>query len=171
MKKPSANKSSQKVTLRDVIESDLPIFFEQQLDSDANHMAAFTAKEPANREAFDTHWTKILGKDSIKKKTILFAGEVVGHILNFEQFGEPSISYWLGKDYWGKGISTQALLLFLTDITTRPLYARVAKDNNASIRVLEKCGFRIYGEDKGFSNARGKEVEEYILELSISEPQ
>jgi RimJ/RimL family protein N-acetyltransferase len=53
-------------------------------------------------------------------------------------------------------------------LETRPLYARVAKDNIASIRVLEKCGFTIYGEDKGFSNARGVEVEELILKLEMS---
>ncbi len=34
-----------------------------------------------------------------------------------------------------------------------------------SLRVLEKCGFRIIGEDKGFANARGREVEEFLLEL------
>jgi RimJ/RimL family protein N-acetyltransferase len=50
-------------------------------------------------------------------------------------------------------------------VKTRPLYARVVKDNIASIRVLEKCGFTISGEDKGFSNSRGVEVEEFILEL------
>ena len=49
------------------------------------------------------------------------------------------------------------------------LYACVAKDNSASIRVLEKCGFTISGEDKGFSNARGEEVEEFILKLKADE--
>jgi RimJ/RimL family protein N-acetyltransferase len=66
-------------------------------------------------------------------------------------------------------IATKALSEFLRLLKTRPLYARVAKDNIASIRVLEKCGFTISGEDKGFSNARGEEVEEYILELTASE--
>jgi RimJ/RimL family protein N-acetyltransferase len=39
------------------------------------------------------------------------------------------------------------------------------KDNIASIRVLEKCGFTIFGYDKGFANARGEVVEEVILKL------
>jgi RimJ/RimL family protein N-acetyltransferase len=78
-------------------------------------------------------------------------------------FGEPEISYWLGKDYWGKGVATAALSAFLDHVEMRPLYARVAKDNLASQRVLEKCGFTVDGEDKGFSNARGVEVEEVIL--------
>jgi len=41
----------------------------------------------------------------------------------------------------------------------RPLYARGAKDNITSIRVLEKCGFTISGYDKAFASARGEEVE------------
>jgi RimJ/RimL family protein N-acetyltransferase len=48
----------------------------------------------------------------------------------------------------------------------RPIYARVAKDNVASLRVLEKCGFTITGQAKGFANARGEEIEEWILELT-----
>ncbi len=85
------------VLLRDVTEGDLPIFFEQQLDPAANTMAAFTAKNPADRNAFMAHWTKILGDDTITKKTILFDGQVAGHVLSFEQFGTPAVSYWIGK--------------------------------------------------------------------------
>ena len=151
--------------LRDVMEDDLPIFFEQQLDPDANYMAAFTARNPADRDAFTSHWNTILGDDTTTNKTILFAGQVVGHIASFKRLGKPEVSYWIGKEYWGKGLATRALSEFLSRVKERPVYARAAKDNTASIRVLEKCGFRISGEDKGFSRARGKEVEEVILEL------
>ena len=41
-----------------------------------------------------------------------------------------------------------------------------AAPNAASIRVMEKCGFRIVGYGKGFAKARGKEIEEVILELT-----
>ncbi|MGH2618421.1 MAG: GNAT family N-acetyltransferase, partial [Thermomicrobiales bacterium] len=40
------------VRLRDVTEDDLPIFFEQQLDPLASHMAAFAVRDPADRAAF-----------------------------------------------------------------------------------------------------------------------
>lgn len=153
------------IQLRDVTEGDLPIFFEQQRDPEANYMAAFTAKDPADREAFNTHWQKVLADESNTVKTILFAGNVAGHIAQFEQFGQPEVSYWLGRKYWGQGIATQALSLFLNHISIRPLYARAAKDNIGSIRVLEKCGFMVAGEDKGFANARGQETEEFILKL------
>lgn len=153
------------VELRDVIEADLPIFFEQQLDTEANYMAAFTAADPADRAGFMAHWTKILGDESIIKQTILCDSQVVGHIASFEQFGQPAVSYWIGKPYWGKGVATGALAAFLARVTTRPLYARAAKDNLGSIRVLQKCGFTISGEDTGFANARGQEIEEFVLIL------
>jgi RimJ/RimL family protein N-acetyltransferase len=155
--------------LRDVTEADLAIFFDHQLDPDANRMAAFTAENPSDREAFTAHWTKILGNETIVIKTILFDGRVAGNILSFEQFGEREVSYWIGKEYWGKGIATEALRRFLAHIQDRPLYARAAKDNVASLRVLKKCGFEISGEEKGFSNARGEEVEEFILTLREDE--
>jgi RimJ/RimL family protein N-acetyltransferase len=153
------------VILRDVNEDDLPIFFEQQLDTTANYMAAFTAKDPADKVAFKAHWEKILDDERIIKKTIIFNGQVAGQVSSFEQFGEPEVSYWIGREYWGKGIATRALSQLLDYVNIRPLYARAAKDNIASIRVLEKCGFKICGEDKGFSNARAEEVEEYVLKL------
>ena len=155
------------VLLRDVRESDLPIFFDQQLDSAANRMAAFTHKDPADKEAFTAHWTKILGDETVTIKTILFEGQVVGHVASFvdDQFGKPEVTYWIGKEYWGKGLATKALSEFLRQQTVRPLYGRAAKDNVASIRVLEKCGFMISGYDRGFANARGEEIEEVILEL------
>ncbi|WP_409271667.1 GNAT family N-acetyltransferase [Neobacillus sp. SCS-31] len=157
--------SKSEVKLRDITAEDLPIFFEQQLDPMANYMAAFTPKDPTDKKAFFDHWRKIIADQTITIKTILSNGFVTGHVSNFELFGVPVVSYWIGKEYWGQGIATRALSEFLKHIKIRPLYARAAKDNLASIRVLEKCGFKIISEDKGFSNARGKEVEEFILRL------
>jgi RimJ/RimL family protein N-acetyltransferase len=158
---------SSNVILRDVNEDDLPIFFEQQLDTTANYMAAFTAKNPSDKVVFKAHWEKIFNDERIIKKTIILNGEVAGQISSFEQFGEPEVSYWIGREFWGKGVATRALSQFLNDVNIRPLYARAAKDNIASIRVLEKSGFKICGEDKGFSNARSEEVEEYVLKLLL----
>ena len=116
-------------------------------------------------EAFTAHWSKILGDDTVTIKTILFEGRVAGHIAKFERFGQPEVTYWIGRQYWGRGIATQALSEFLDDLPERPLYARAAKDNIASLRVLEKCGFAICGYDKAFASARGEEIEEVILKL------
>jgi RimJ/RimL family protein N-acetyltransferase len=149
------------IHLRDVRENDLPIFFEHQLDPDATEMAAFLSRD---RDAFMTHWAKIMADDSVILKTILFDGHVAGNIVSFLQSGEREVGYWIGKEYWGKGVATKALETFLEQDKTRPLYAHVAKHNIGSRRVLEKCGFTVVSEDK-FSNPRGEEVEEFILIL------
>ena len=151
------------IQLRDVIENDLSIFYKQQLDPEATQMAAFPSR---SEEAFMDHWqNKVLANDSGQVKTILFNGEVAGNIVCFEQLGEREVGYWLGKEYWGKGIATAALEEFLKTIETRPLYAHVAKHNVGSKRVLEKCGFTIAGEDRFFSEVFGKNIDEYILIL------
>jgi len=152
--------------LRDVLSDDLPIFFEQQLDQEANYMAAFTAKDPTDQEAFIAHWHKILGTDTCIIKTIIFNRQVVGSVSSYEEEGKPEVTYWLGREYWGKGIATWAVKeLLVGHNKKRPMYARVAKDNPGSRRVLEKCGFKMIGESKGFANARGQEIEEILLEL------
>jgi RimJ/RimL family protein N-acetyltransferase len=155
---------SDEIVLRGVVDSDLPIFFEQQLDKEANWMAAFTAKDPTDREAFMAHWARIRGDETTINQTILYDGRVAGSVASYqEEPGKPEVTYWLGREFWGQGIATRALATFLERMTTRPVYARAAKDNAGSLRVLEKCGFTITGEDRGFANGRGAEVEEYLL--------
>lgn len=156
------------VQLRNVIEADLPIFYEQQLNPEATRMAGFPSR---TREAFMAHWTKIVADPSIQIRAILFNGEVAGNIVCFEQLGEREVGYWLGKEYWGKGIATRALEEFLTIIETRPLYAHVVKHNLGSKRVLEKCGFTIAGEDRFFSEVFGKNIDEYVLALDENRPE
>ena len=121
-----------------MVSDDLPIFYEQQLDPEANWMAAFTAKDPTDREAFDAHWAKVLADNCITLRTILSDGQVAGSVLCHGWGGEPEISYWLGREFWGKGIATLVLGLFLQLVTDGPLTARVARDNLASIRVFRK---------------------------------
>ena len=152
--------------LRDVLESDLSIFFGQQLDREANWMAAFTAKDPTDRDAIFARWKKALADPTVMFKTIVLDGEIVGSVFSYEEESLPQISYWIGKEHWRKGIATRATTEFLKHVNTaRPMYARAAVDNHRSLRVLEKCGFVITGRDKGFANARGTEVDEYTLAL------
>ena len=150
-----------RILLRDVIESDLPILYEQQLDPDATAMAAFPSRD---REAFMAHSARIMSDESVIFKAILFDGQVAGSMVSWVMEGEREVGYWLGKEYWGKGIATQALAQYVESVRTRPLYAHVARHNIGSRRVLEKCGFKVIGEDT-YMNPAGAEVEEFILKL------
>jgi hypothetical protein len=66
-----------------------PSFFEYQLDPEANYMAAFTAKDPTNHEAFMAHWHKILADETNIIQTILFNGHVAGGVASYEEEDKP----------------------------------------------------------------------------------
>jgi RimJ/RimL family protein N-acetyltransferase len=142
------------VRLRRVREDDLPILFEHQLDPEANRMANFP---PRDRDAFMAHWTRILGDASLVAEAIELDGEIVGNVVSWTHDGERDVGYWISRNHWGAGIATAALRVLLSDIDERPLFAYVAEHNIGSIRVLEKCGFRVVervelpeGEGGGF---------------------
>jgi len=132
------------VTLRDVVSDDIPVFFEYQLDPEAGEMASFPAR---SWDAFTTHWGRILDDDTTVNQTVLVGGRVAGNIASFLQDGEREVGYWLGREFWGRGIATQALAAFLTLEQRRPLYAHVVRHNTASRRVLEKCGFVLLAQE------------------------
>lgn len=151
--------------LRKSVESDLEVFFIYQLDEEANYMAAFTPADPADKNAYIERWRKLLKDNTINMQTIICNDKIVGSIGKYEMEGDAEITYWIGKEVWGKGIATAALKAFLSIEKIRPIYGRAASDNYASRAVLEKCGFEKIGTDKGFANARGKEIEEIIYRL------
>jgi RimJ/RimL family protein N-acetyltransferase len=156
------------LVLRDVMDEDVSVFFEQQSDPSAIHMVAFTAKEPADREAFGAKWSRIRSDDTTIAKTIVFGSHVVGNVLSFVApwSGKREVGFWIGKEYWGQGIVTRAIATFLAQCEpTRPLYASVAHDNSASLRALAKCGFQMVGRSMTFADARGEEIEEVTFEL------
>lgn len=153
------------IELRDTEKNDLEELFQFQTDEEANFLAAFTAKNPSDKNAYLEKFTKILADKEIVNKTIFFDGKIAGSVAKFTLEGKQEITYWINKRLWGKGIATEALKQLLEIEKTRPIYGRVAFDNYGSRRVLEKCGFEKIGTDKGFANARGEEIEEIIYEL------
>lgn len=153
------------IKLRPTAVDDLETLFQFQLDDEANHLAAFTSKDSANKEAYIAKFTKLLADPTINNQTIIADTVIVGSIAKFIMEGDAEITYWIDKNFWGKGIATNALKDFLALETTRPLFGRVAFDNLGSQKVLEKCGFVKIGTDKGFANARQTEIEEFIYRL------
>jgi RimJ/RimL family protein N-acetyltransferase len=157
--------SNPEVVLREVHDSDLPVFFRQMMDPESVRMAAFTTKDPTDRDAFDAHWKRIRGLPDVVNRTVLVDGDVVGSAAVYGPPGEREVTYWIDRAYWGRGIATGALRALLAAVPERPLAARAAADNAGSLRVLEKCGFRVSGRDRGFANARGEEIDEVVLTL------
>ena len=87
--------------------------------------------------------------DDITNLAIDVGGEAVGAVgfvpgRDIERFS-AEIGYWLGEDYWGRGIVTEALSLVTNyvfrELNYLRLFAVPFADNPGSIRVLEKAGY------------------------------
>ncbi|GAA3992906.1 GNAT family N-acetyltransferase [Mucilaginibacter dorajii] len=92
--------------------------------------------------------------DEIQTKfAIVIDGELAGVIgIDFRDDiyrKAPLLGYWLGQQYWGKGIMTQAVRLMIdygfTNLDVVRLQAGVFSNNPASMQVLEKAGFKKEG--------------------------
>jgi len=151
--------------LRPVEASDLDAIFEQMRDPESVRMAAFTAEDPNDRNAFDTHMAKIMSSSENTFLAIIRDSRLVGTIASYPSEGATEVTYWIDRACWGQGTATQALALLLKEVSVRPIRARAASDNAASLRVLQKAGFRPIGTEVSFAPARAAEIEETILEL------
>ena len=154
------------IKLRPTVISDLDILFQFQTDKEGGYLAAFMSKDPTDKLAYITKYTKLLADPTINNQTILLDNTIVGSVAKFVMEGDPEVTYWIDRKYWGQGIATKALSQLLAIETIRPIFGRVAFDNFGSQKVLEKCGFVKIGTDRGFANARQEEIEEFIYKLA-----
>ena len=153
------------VALRPLSDADLDTVFEQMREPESVRMAAFTSADPDDRRAFDLHTAMIRTSPDMNLLAIISEDHLVGTVGSWTADGVTEVTYWVARQWWGQGIASAALALHLEDIAVRPVQARVASDNAASLRVLQKAGFRPVGTEVAFAAARGAEIEETILEL------
>lgn len=162
------------IELRPVEPADLDEFFAHQQDAGARQMAAFTSDDPTDRVAFDAHWARLLDDRAVVARTIIAIDgtpprpqrtDAAGHIIRFPLEGRLEVTYWIDRNWWNRGIATAALRRLLDELPERPVTARVAADNTASVRVLERLGFRTIERSHSYAAARRCEIEELLLQL------
>ncbi|MGI5486363.1 GNAT family N-acetyltransferase [Microtetraspora malaysiensis] len=153
------------VALRGVEDGDLDALFHQMRDPQSVQMAAFTSRDPDDRQAFDAHMSKLRASPDITLRAVTRDGQLVGSIGSFVIEGDTEVTYWIDRAAWGQGVAGQALAQLLELVSVRPLYARAASDNLGSLRVLQKAGFTIIGTETSYAPARNAEIEESILRL------
>jgi [ribosomal protein S5]-alanine N-acetyltransferase len=155
------------ITLRETQINDFNALFTFQSDEEAGYMAAFVNENWQDKDAYLAKWSKLLAEEAVKIRTIVLDNKVAGSVLIWQFMGEPQISYGLGKEFWNRGVATNALQQFLTIFPDRPLYGRAAFDNIASIKVLTKCGFKKINEEQSYAHARQKEITEVVFILEV----
>ena len=153
------------VSLRPVEDRDLDAIYRQGSDPESIRMAAFTSADQTDRSAALDRIARLRADTSVTYLAIEVDGALGGTIGSFHVDDRLEVTYWVEREQWGRGIASAALAILLAETAERPVYARAASDNLASLRVLEKAGFRRVGVDRGFAPGRGEDVEETILRL------
>jgi RimJ/RimL family protein N-acetyltransferase len=151
------------IALRHIEDGDLNALYEQQRDPVAVRMAAFTPENPDDRAAFDAHMTRVRTDADVTIRAVTRDATLVGSVASFVIDGQTEVTYWIEKSAWGCGVASQALALLLDLVSVRPIYARAASDNVASLRVLSRAGFVAVGTERSYANGRGGVIEETIL--------
>jgi RimJ/RimL family protein N-acetyltransferase len=154
------------VGLRTVRDEDLDTLFDMMRDPVAVRMAAFTRPDPDDRAAFDRHQARVRVWPGAENRAVTVDGQFAGTIACFLMEGDTEITYWIDRPWWGRGVASRALSLFLAEVAVmRPLIARAASDNAGSLAVLGKAGFREVGRAVAFADGRQAEIEETVLRL------
>jgi len=150
------------IHLRPVLPSDVPFLYQFQLDAESNVLAA---TKPRDAETFNAVWARVIADPAAVQRAIVVGETVVGSIGLHKHEGRDAVGFWIDRRYWGKGIAGRALALLLQKVSIRPLVARAARANAASIRVLERNGFRVSGYEFVAGTERFCEGERVMMVL------
>ncbi|MEP1470224.1 MAG: GNAT family N-acetyltransferase [Halieaceae bacterium] len=95
-----------------------------------------------------TAWVHSAESDTVRHPYAVEANNELVACVSYwpDETGGIEIGYWVGQEYWGKGIATQALqMLLAADFfpDDERIVARIMEGNTGSQRVLEKCGFKL----------------------------
>lgn len=85
--------------------------------------------------------------------------------------GEADLGFWLGKEFWGKGLMSEALkqflLLAVEDLKIKKITAWAYDANTSSIRLLKKMGFNLVKESPNYFSIDNKKYAKLEFELDI----
>lgn len=153
------------IELRDLDDEDLDAIYEMMRDRTAVEMAAFTAADPDDRDGFDAWIARQRAAPEVATYVVTENGGFAGTAALFSAEGDREVTYWIARHAWGRGVATEALRILVSREPERPLFARVAAHNAASIAVLTKVGFTEVSRDVEFAPGVGRDVEEIVMVL------
>ena len=84
----------------------------------------------------------------------------------FDRDGKRLVGYWIGREFWGKGLATKALAELLAEVTARPLHAYVATTQSRLDQGAREVRVHVREPRDRVRRGLGEEIEEalYVLE-------
>ena len=169
----------EKVALGILMEQDIPALLNIFNDRNVTRYLRFPGliQYPENEKEFLSRAASSREKELffaiIGKEQNEFMGVVSLHEIDWRN-SNAYVAFSIGKDYWGKGYTTEAVGLIVEYsfyfLNLRKLRSSVLRPNVASIRVLEKNGFSLCGTFERHSYAPGHGyVDELFFELFNAE--
>jgi [ribosomal protein S5]-alanine N-acetyltransferase len=98
---------------------------------------------------------------------IVIDGEAAGCIAIFPKGHTAEIGYWLGRAYWGRGIMTEAVKAItkygFDELGLIRIHASTFPQSKASMRVLEKAGYKFEGVLRKNIKKGDKYIDEHLF--------
>ena len=135
---------TERLIIDPIRETDKADYF-HNISHDKKVLETFVCQYAETIEAFD--FSSYPGRRDLFAIRLKETGRLIGIILYFDENENAcEIGYGIGSDYWGKGYGTEAVRCFLKYLFRekgfRSVYASFFTGNEASRRVMEKCGMR-----------------------------
>lgn len=133
-----------KLVIDRIRETDKVDYF-TNISHDKKVLETFICRYAETLEEFD--FSTYLGRDDLFAIRLKETGSLIGIILYFPYEKDPDaceIGYGIGSSYWNKGYVTEAVQCFIhflfKEKKVNKVYASFFVGNDASKRVMEKCG-------------------------------
>ncbi|WES63634.1 GNAT family N-acetyltransferase [Microbacter sp. GSS18] len=153
------------IDLRAVDDDDIDAIFDMMRDREAIAMAAFTAEDADDRAAFDAWFERVTSSPDVTYFVVTEDGGFAGTAAAFTVGDDREVTYWIARHAWGRGVATEALHQLVAHEPVRPLFARAAARNTASIAVLRKAGFTEVSRARAYAPGIGEDAEEVVFTL------
>lgn len=133
---------TERLIIDEVRESDKEDYF-HNISHDKKVLETFICRYAETPEDFD--FLSYPGREDLFAIRLKQTGRLIGIILYFDGKDDScEIGYGVGSEYWNRGYATEAVSAFLRYLFAekgfRTVYASYFTGNDASRRVMEKCG-------------------------------
>ena len=135
---------TERLEINHITEKDKEDYF-HNISHDKKVLETFVCKYAESIDEFD--FSPYLNMNNLFAIRFKNTGRLIGIILYFDvENNSCEIGYGIGSDYWNNGYGTEAVNKFLeycfNDLGLKKIYASFFTGNDASQKIMEKCGMK-----------------------------